>query len=71
MLVYLTYRSMGLMDLHSWKKTVRKIRARKLLCDMIVFLQAPRELPESTRLADGLYEEEAYAQGPQMTKRAE
>merc|ERR1712137_300404 len=53
MLVYLTYRSMGLMDLHSWKKT------------------APRELPESTRLADGLYEEEAYAQGPQMTKRAE
>ena len=34
-------------------------------------LQAPRELPESTRLADGLYEEEAYARGPQIVKRAE
>jgi len=28
MLVYLTYRSMGLMDLHSWKKTVCPVLAR-------------------------------------------
>eukprot|EP01138_Halocafeteria_seosinensis_P006117 gb/GECG01006254.1/.p1 GENE.gb/GECG01006254.1/~~gb/GECG01006254.1/.p1 ORF type:complete len:147 (+),score=20.97 gb/GECG01006254.1/:1-441(+) len=32
---------------------------------------APREVPESTRVAEGLYEDENYAKGPELLKRAE
>ena len=51
MLVYLTYRSMGLMDLHSWKKTV-SISLHRGICSLLTHLCRCRRQEKCRRVPD-------------------